>query len=540
MKKYKEEKTLINRNKKYFIFSVIAIITLLTSVILTINKKDLEVMGEGKNINNTIIPKPLSYKENQGEFILNKDTNIYVKGNSENETAEISKVAEYLRGKLKPSTGYDFNINNDENINKNYIYLTTLNAEKSLGNEGYAIITTSDGVKIVANKPEGLFRGIQTLRQILPPEIDSNKLVSNTEWSIPNSKIYDKPEYSYRGLMIDVARHFFTEEEIKKQIDLAAQYKINKVHLHLTDDQGWRIEIKKYPDLTRIGGSTEVGGGPGGYYTQEQFKSIVQYAADRYIEIIPEVDMPGHINAALASYGFLNPDGKKKPLYTGTDVGFSTLMTNSEKTYEFIEDVIREISEISPSKYFHMGGDEAQSTKKEDYDYFVGRVSKIVQKYGKTPIGWDPIDTAPEINSSVILQNWKDSNEAARQKNMNMIISIASKAYLDMKYNENTPYGLNWAGYIPIETAYNWDPTEFAPKNLVLGIEAPLWTETIDNVEAMEFMIYPRLLGYSEIGWTPKNLRNFEEYKVRLEKQGPRMEYEGINYYKDKNIFKNQ
>ena len=532
---------MFKKNRKWFIVAFIAMVIPIVSLISTISKKELEVIGDAKSINNTIIPRPLTYKENDGEFLINKYTTIFIKGKDEEETTEISNIAEYLKGKLKPSTGYDFNISKNEIEKQNYIYLTTLNSESTLGDEGYNITITSDGVKIVANKPEGLFRGIQTLRQLLPPEIDSSKLVNNIEWSIKSSKIYDKPEYSYRGLMIDVARHFFTEEEIKKQIDIAAQYKINRLHLHLTDDQGWRIEIKKYPDLTLIGGSTEVGGGPGGYYTQEQFKSIVQYAADRYIEIIPEVDMPGHTNAALASYGFLNPDGKRKPLYTGTDVGFSTLMTDSEKTYEFIEDVVKEISQISPSKYFHMGGDEADSTKKEDYNYFVGRVSKIVEKYGKIPIGWDPIDTAPEINSSVILQNWKDSNEAARKKNMNMIISIASKAYLDMKYNENVPsYGLNWAGYIPIEIAYNWDPTDFAPRNLVLGIEAPLWTETIDNVEDMEFMIYPRLLGYAEIGWTPKSERVWNEYKIRLEKQGPRMEYEGINYYKDNIIWKDQ
>ena len=527
----------MKKKKRLIIFGV-AIIICISVLIAINNNKEYEVLGKSENISNDIIPKPLTYKESQGNFTINKDTNIFVKGKNESETEEIGKIAEYLKEKLKPATGYNFNIIKTQNEKQNYIYLTILEDNKDLGNEGYEITTTSEGIKIVANKQEGLFRGIQTLRQLLPAEIVKPTLVNNIQWIIPNSTIYDKPEYSYRGLMIDVARHFFTEEEIKRQIDFAAQYKINKVHLHLTDDQGWRIEIKKYPDLTLIGGSTQVGGGPGGYYTQEQFKSIVQYAADRYIEIIPEIDMPGHTNAALASYGFLNPDGQRKPLYTGTQVGFSTLMTDSEKTYEFIEDVVKEISAISPSKYFHMGGDEAESTKKEDYDYFVGRVSKIVQKYGKTPIGWDPIDTAPEINSSVILQNWKDSNEAARQKNMNMIISIASKAYLDMKYNENTPYGLNWAGYIPIETAYKWDPTDFAPKNLVLGIEAPLWTETIDNVEAMEFMIYPRLLGYSEIGWTPKNLRNWVEYKSRLENQGERLTNQGINYYRDSSIWK--
>lgn len=307
--------------------------------------------------------------------------------------------------------------------------------------------------------------------------------------------------------------------------------------MDLSDDQGWRLEIKKYPDLTRIGGSTEVGGGKGGYYTQEQFKELVSYAKERYIEIIPEFDMPGHSNAALASYGFLNPDGKRKTLYTGTEVGFSSFMTKNEKTYEFIDNVLKEVAEISPSKYIHIGGDEALSTKKEDYDYFVGRVAKIAEKYGKTPIGWDPIDTSPEIDSKVILENWKDSNEAAREKGMKMIIAIASKAYLDMKYNEETPYGLDWAGYIPIETAYNWDLTDYAPKDLILGIESPLWTETISTVDQMEYMIYPRLLGYAEIGWTPKNLRNFDEYKERLKAQGERLKIEGINFCDDKEIF---
>lgn len=250
---------MLKRNMKYLVFTFIAIFTSIALLISTINKKDLEVFGDVQSINNTIIPKPLSYKENQEEFLLNKDTTIFIKGKNEDETAEIANIAEYLKEKLNPATGYDFNINNNESPKQNYIYLTTLNSESTLGDEGYNITTNNDGVKIVANKPEGIFRGIQTLRQLLPPEIDSNKLVSNVQWIIKNSTIYDKPVYSYRGLMIDVARHFFTEEEIKKQIDLAAQYKINRVHLHLTDDQGWRIEIKKYPDLTIIGGSTEVG-----------------------------------------------------------------------------------------------------------------------------------------------------------------------------------------------------------------------------------------------------------------------------------------
>ncbi|WP_252247196.1 family 20 glycosylhydrolase [Clostridium sp. ZBS4] len=527
-------------NKHWKLIATMMLILIVVSIsiemILKENNESKAIFA-AENSDNDIIPKPLSYKIGDGNFIITKDTSIYVKGNTKEETEEISKIAEFIRGKLKASTGFELNIIQGKEGKSGSIYLTTIGAEESQGNEGYEIVTTNKNVKIIAYKAEGISRGVQTLRQLLPPDIEKNTIATDVEWNIPVSIINDKPEYNYRGLMIDVVRHFFTIGEVKRQIDYAAQYKINRVHLHLSDDQGWRLEIKKYPDLTIIGGSTEVGGGKGGYYTQEEFKDLVKYAAERYVEIIPEFDMPGHSNAALASYGFLNKDGKRKPLYTGTEVGFSSFMAHSEETYEFIEDVIKEVSEISNSKYIHIGGDEANSTKKENYDYFVDRVSKLVEKYGKISIGWDPIDTSPKINSSIILQNWKDSNEAARKKEMKMVISIAQKAYLDMKYNDSTPYGLTWAGYIPIENAYKWDPTDYAPKELVLGIEAPLWTETITDTKAMDYMIYPRLLGYAEIGWTPKENRDWSKYKNRLEKQGKRMKNQGINYYKDSRIW---
>ena len=446
----------INNSRRKFIFKIIlmmVIMIIFSTFILNVNKaKQVTFAAESNNI----IPKPQFYEKGEGKYILNENSSIYVKGKTEEETEEIYKIAGFLKEKLKPSTGFELSIIKSDNPPTGSIYLTTLGGEENKGNESYKIITTKEKVAIIAYKPEGISRGVQTLRQLLPAEVEKNTLVTDVEWSIPVSQIDDKPEYGYRGLMIDVARKFFDINEVKRQID----------------------------------------------------------------------------NAALASYGFLNEDGKKKPLYTGIEVGFSSFMTHDEKTYEFIEDVIKEISEISPSKYIHIGGDEAESTKKEDYDYFVGRVTKIVKKYGKTPIGWDPIDTSSEINSSVVLQNWKDTNAKAREKNMKMIISIAKKAYLDMKYNESTPYGLDWAGYIPVETAYNWDPTDFAPKELILGVESPLWTEIIKDRSAMDYMIYPRLLGYAEIGWTPKESRNWNEYKIRLDKQGERMKNQGINYYK--------
>ena len=516
---------------------LLSLVILSTSIFINLQKREDVQSTFLEDVSNDIIPKPLSYVKGNGKFILNKESSIYIKGKNKEETEEIRIVAEFLREKLISPTGYELKMVEGDNPPLGSIYLTTVGGNETEGNEGYNLITTKEKVEIIAYKPEGISRGIQSLRQLLPPDIEKNSLVSNVEWSVPASNIKDKPEYGYRGLMIDVARHFFSVDEIKRQIDHASLYKINRIHLHLSDDQGWRLEIKQYPDLTKIGGSTEVGGGKGGYYTQEQFKDIVKYARDRYVEIIPEFDMPGHSNAALASYGFLNPDGKRKPLYTGTEIGFSSFMTHSEETYKFLDNVFKEVAAISPSKYIHIGGDEALSTKKEDYDYFVGRVAKMVEALGKTPIGWDPIDTSPEINSSVILQNWKDSNEAARKKGMKMNISISSKAYLDMKYNKDTPYGLDWAGYIPIKTAYSWDPTDYSPKDLVLGVEAPLWTENILNQQQMDYMIYPRLLGYGEIGWTPKKDRSWSEYKIRLEKQGERLKNLGINYYRDSSIW---
>jgi len=490
-----------------------------------------------KSLDRSLLPMPLSYVVSDGDFILTESTSIYVKGKTDEETDEIYKIAEYLTSKIKPSTGFALNIIKADSVPLGNIYLTTIGGEESQGNEGYQITTTLEGVKLVGFKPEGLSRGIQTLRQLLPVSVEKDTLVTDVKWNIPVSVINDKPEYAYRGIMIDVARHFFSVDDIKRQIDNAVQYKINKIHLHLSDDQGWRLEIKKFPDLAIIGGSSAVDGDAGGYYTQEDFKEIVKYANERYVEIIPEIEMPGHVNAALASYGFLNKSGEKESLYTGIEVGFSTLMCRDEKTYEFIEDIIKEVSEISPSKYIHIGGDESHSTSKEDYDYFMQRACKIVEKYGKTPIGWDPIDTVPEIGDNVVLQNWKDSNAAAQEKKMQMIISIAGKAYLDMKYDSSTPYGLSWAGDISIEDAYNWDATYFAPKELVLGIEAPMFSERITNSKAMDYMIYPRLLGYAEIGWTPKELRNWKEYKIRLEAQGKRMTYQGIEFFSDKKIW---
>jgi len=478
-----------------------------------------------------IIPKPVSVTATGDRFRLKKGAGIYVKG----ESAELMQVGQYLADILNPATGFAIEVKStDGEPRSGSIYLTTPGTDSKIGNEGYELTITEDIVKLTANSPEGIFRGIQTIRQLLPADIEKSSKTEKS-WEIATGTITDYPAYSYRGSMLDVARHFFGVDDVKRYIDFLACYKMNALHLHLTDDQGWRIEIKSWPNLTEHGGSTQVGGGKGGFYTQEQYKDIVNYAADRYITIIPEIDMPGHTNAALSSYPELNPDGKATELYTGIDVGFSTLSTKKEITYKFIDDVMRELSELTPGPYLHLGGDESHVTKKEDYIPFVARVQDIVAAHGKRVIGWDDIAIST-LKANAVAQYWSKAENAnlAVSQNAKIIMSPAARTYVDMKYDSTTTLGLHWAGYVEVDAAYNWDPATLVPgigKDNILGIEAPLWSETLTNMNEIEYMVFPRLPGIAEIGWTPASMRNWDEYKVRLGKQGERFSAMDINYY---------
>ncbi len=317
---------------------------------------------------------------------------------------------------------------------------------------------------IRARTAAGLFAGVQTLRQLLPATVEAKRRQSGP-WLVPAARIVDQPRFAYRGAMLDVARHFFSVREVKRYIDEIAQYKVNRLHLHLADDQGWRIQIAGWPRLTSYGGSTEVGGGPGGYYTQREYAELVAYAKARYITVIPEIDMPGHTNAALASYAELNCDGIAPPLYTGTEVGFSSLCVDKEITYRFLDDVIRQLAAITPGEYLHIGGDEAHATTEPDYLKFMARVLPIVAKYGKKVAGWHEfVKSAPA--ASALPQFWgTDDTEpivvAAAARGNKVLMSPANKAYLDMKYDENTPLGQDWAALIEVADAYGWDPGNY-------------------------------------------------------------------------------
>jgi len=482
----------------------------------------------------SIIPRPVSIAASGDYFELEENTDIYVHG----ESVELKQVGQYLADRLKPSTGFEIDVRStDKAPGSGNIYLTLSDTDAKPGEEGYELTITKSMVKLSASKPAGLFRGIQTIRQILPAKIELSTKQEGP-WIIATGVIIDYPDYSYRGAMLDVARHFFDVDDVKRFIDLIAYYKINALHLHLSDDQGWRIEIKSWPNLAIHGGSTEVGGGKGGYFTQEQYADIVKYANKQYIIIVPEIDMPGHINAALASYAELNCNGRATELYTGTEVGFSTMCTGKEITYKFIDDVVRELTSLSPGPYIHIGGDESLVTKKEDYIPFVRKVQDIVLAHGKLVIGWDEISLSG-LNANTTAQFWANAENAIRavSQGAKILMSPAAKTYIDMKYDSTTTLGQHWAGYVEVDSSYIWDPATFVPgigKESILGVEAPLWTETITNMEELEYMVFPRLPGIAEIGWTSSSLRSWDEYKVRLGKHGERFKAMDINFYPSK------
>ena len=383
--------------------------------------------------------------------------------------------------------------------------------------EAYRLSINRREIRIQGASPAGVFRGIQTLRQILAA---SNSAPQQPIKVLPLGVIEDWPLLSYRGTMLDVARHFFSVDEVKRYIDQMAQYKINTLHLHLSDDQGWRIEIKAYPRLTGIGAATEVGGGSGGFYTQEDFLELQAYAAQRFIQIIPEIDMPGHTNAAIVAYPELNGNGKTVSPYTGTAVGFSTFDARNEAVYTFVDQVVKELSSLSSSPYFHLGGDESHVTSKEDYLYFVERVGQIIRTHQKTPIGWDEV-AQTDLGPGSVAQFWASEKNAlaAVDKKMKVLMSPAKKAYLDMQYDSLSPYGLHWAGYISVQDAYNWDPFSYVPglyADQILGFEAPLWSETISDSSGLEYLAFPRLICVAELGWTPQSLRSWEDFNRRL------------------------
>ena len=378
---------------------------------------------------------------------------------------------------------------------------------------------------------------MQSFRQLLPTVVEHRDAYGRRLQAQP-VRITDTPRYAWRGAMLDVSRHFLGVDDVKRYIDVMALYKLNRLHLHLSDDQGWRIEIRSWPNLTRHGGSTKVGGGPGGFYTQDDLRELVRYARDQYIEIVPEIDVPGHTNAALSSYPELNCDNVAPPLYTGIKVGFSALCVTRDEAYRFLTDVVNELAPIT-GPWFHIGGDEVEKLTHDQYLRFIERAEAIVRGAGKTMVGWGEIAPA-RLDTTTLVQHWRrDSSFVHAARGGRVIMSPSSRMYLDMKYDSTTILGLQWAGRIEVRDAYDWDPATFlqgVPGEAVYGVEAPLWAETLQKREDYEFMAFPRLVAVAEMGWTRQPARVWDDFRLRLAAHGPRLTALGVNFYRSPQI----
>ncbi|GAA1945378.1 beta-N-acetylhexosaminidase [Microbacterium deminutum] len=429
--------------------------------------------------------------------------------------------------------------------------------------ESYRIEADAASVVVTGADAAGLFYGVQTLSQLIARKGDG--------WSVPAVVIEDAPRFAYRGVMLDVARHFHPVETVKAYIDRAAGLKFNALHLHLSDDQGWRIQLDSRPKLTELASGTAVGGDPGGFYTKADYREIVEYAASRHMIVVPEIDMPGHTHAVGVAYPELaeapvltdqmteqaRGEGIAAPVagapYEGTVVGFSSLKIHDEATYDFISDVFGELAGMTPGPYLHLGGDESLGTDPHDFAEFVARASSIIADLGKTPIAWHEAGDAPGLADTTIGQYWgfvtptggmDVTAKGFVDNGAQLILSPADAVYLDMKYSADAPLGLTWAnGPTSVERAYSWEPSDVISgidDSDILGVEAPMWSETIRTLDDIDEMAFPRIAAAAEAAWSPatgrSDLRNWQSFRQRVGDLGPLWKSLGIHFHASEEI----
>ncbi|WP_426006087.1 beta-N-acetylhexosaminidase [Paenarthrobacter sp. NyZ202] len=425
------------------------------------------------------------------------------------------------------------------------------------GPEAYGLTVTDDAIRLTAQAPAGFFNAVQTLRQLFPASVEQpltphgapHATPDAGTWVIPGVVIHDAPRFQYRGLMLDVARSFFTVEEVKEQIDVMGQFKLNALHLHLTDDQAWRIEIQPpadnpsgldYGNLTAVGGAVNhpgTGLGPGrtGFYTQEDFKDIERYAAARNVLVVPEIDLPGHVNAALAAIPQLNPDGRPQPMNTTGDVGYSTLDAGLPVTYEFVREVLGQLASITTGPYLHIGGDEALVTGHDNYVTMVREFARIGAETGKTVVGWNEYAEV-DLPDGAVVQYWHGGFDPVVEKagaGSPVLMSPAATTYLDQKYDPGSPIGLSWVEGGPFTWAeyYDWDPVQGGlAEHQVLGVEGPLWTETVRGNRQAYWLQYPRAVSLAEVAWSSRPARDLDGFRRRLGTLGERLSRQGVPF----------
>ena len=523
------------------------------SVFYLINS--LFYLGFSSNFDSKIIPAPDKQIFLDGFFKLNDNTTINYPNEFKNS---VNFLSSYLN---QGGTQYLFIKN--KNASKNFVHF--LLDEKLSNDEAYKIEIKKKGITITSRDNKGAFYAIQTLRQLIPASFE-DKTYPNTEISIKCQIVEDDPRFKYRGMHLDVGRHLFPVEFIKKYIDALAMLKFNTFHWHLTEDQGWRIEIKKYPKLNTIAAyrdSTLAGHYTdrprkydktryGGYYTQEQVKDIVNYALEREITIIPEIEMPGHSKAAIAAYPELGCTGENVNVATLWGV-FEDIYCSKEETFNFLEDVIDEVTELFPGEYIHIGGDEAPKTRwekckncqsvikrenlKDEHElqsYFITRMEKYINSKGKKIIGWDEILEGGLAPNATVM-SWRGTSGGIKAANMkhDVIMTPNATCYLDHYQSENTNEPLAIGGYTPLEEIYNYEPIpeelDSESSKYIIGAQGNVWTEYMSTSEYVEYMVFPRIFALSEVVWS-KNKSNFEEFTSRVTSFFDRLDKLNINY----------
>ncbi|MFZ4521899.1 MAG: family 20 glycosylhydrolase [Bacteroidales bacterium] len=518
----------------------------------------------------SIVPKPVLIKKGNGQFVINRYTVILVKDNDE----EVTRIARFFAGRIRFSGGPILDVRGLTPADKNLqaIVFSKQTTSSSLPDEGYDLRVTPKKVQVTAKSGAGLFHGVQTLFQLLPSEISRHNLpMSYKEWELPSVTIKDYPRYPYRGMHLDVSRHFFPKEFIKRYIDLIAMYKMNTFHWHLTDDNGWRIEIKKYPQLMQTSAwHVDRTGKPwgdmqpqqegeratdGGYYTQDEVKEIVQYAADRYITVIPEIEMPAHSVEVLAAYPQFSCTGGPFTVPPGSYwPNIDILCAGNDSVFTFIEDVLTEVIALFPSNYIHVGGDEADKTnwkkcpkcqarikteglkdEKELQSYFIKRIEKFIVSKNRKMIGWDEIlegGLAPEAT----VMSWRgvEGGIAAARQGHDAIMTPGSYCYFDHYQADPSSEPKAIGGLTTLKKVYSFEPTpgELTPAEArhILGAQGNVWTEYIPTPSHAEYMAVPRMIALAEVVWSSKQSRNWNDFRNRMKEQYIRLAKMKVNY----------
>jgi len=507
----------------------------------------------------SLVPFPSEMKQGVGVFTLTSAVKIVLK----NDSTEIKKICDSFLDLINPSAGKNIGY---DSVSEFPVFVE-LNPEIAHP-EGYYLKVTPKDITIQAQTPTGIFYAFQTLRQLLPPVIESRTMVNRSTWNIPAIEINDAPRFSYRGMMLDVARHFFPVSDVKHYIDLMAMHKFNYLHLHLADDQGWRIEIPAYQRLqtvsawrkeTLIGHLNDEprqydGVRYGGYYTQAELKELVQYAADRYITIVPEIEIPGHVTALLAAYPELACSESKFEVARDWGV-FSNLLCPREDTFLFLERILMEVMKIFPGKYIHIGGNECpkeqwqksefcRNTKIQNglytddqlHTWFMRRIARFVQSHGRQVIGWDAMLDGGNVSDATIMScRGEQGGIDAAQKGYNVIMTPqrhSSFNYYQWTHRNEEP--LAQRGYLSLSMVYMYDPV---PKELtgdqkqqIIGAQGNLWTEYIPDRRQAEYMTYPRACALAESTWTPADRKSYSLFLNRLREHSKRLEMLNVNF----------